>query len=154
LLTGKMDEAKVGDEVLITGPLGEFVFKEEENKENDLVFLAGGTGIVPFRCLIKYITDKKLKNRMVLLFSARTKEHIIYKDLPNIKNESFKYVITLTRQEWDGPMGRINEDLIKKSVEGLKNPVFYVCGPQILVEELTEKIKKLGYDRIKVDRWR
>jgi len=152
LLTGKLHEAKAGDEVMITGPLGEFVFREEKN---DLVFIAGGTGIVPFRCIINYANDKKLPNRIVLFYSARTERDIIYSyEWAKLHTKNTKIIITLTRQEWKGPMGRINEEMIKENVKNLKDPVFYVCGPQQLVEEVTQKIKNLGYEKIKIDRWR
>ena len=112
LLTGKLHDAKVGDEIIVTGPLGEFTFK---NQKNDLVFMAGGTGIVPFRCITKYVIDKKLNNKIILLYSARTEKDIIYNyEWDKIKNKNVKIITTLTRQEWKGPMGRINEDLIKE----------------------------------------
>ena len=153
LLTGKLHDAKVGDEIIVTGPLGDFTFK---NQKNDLVFIAGGSGIVPFRCVIKYVIDKKLENKIVLLYSARTEKDVIYSyEWDKIKSKNVKIIITLTRQEWKGPMGRINEDLIKESIKGLNEPEFFICGPQVLVEEISGKIKNLGYEnRIRVDRWR
>lgn len=153
LLTGKLYEAKVGDAVNITGPLGDFTFKEQKN---DLVFISGGCGIVPFRCIIKYVIDKKLPNKIVLLYSARTEKDIIYNyEWKKLENKNIKIMITLTRQEWKGRMGRIEEKLIKEAAEGLNNPEFFICGPQVLVDEISGKIKNLGYEnRIRVDRWR
>ncbi|MEM4337034.1 MAG: FAD-dependent oxidoreductase [Candidatus Woesearchaeota archaeon] len=152
LLTGKLHEAKLGDIINIIGPLGDFTFKEQNN---DLVLIAGGCGIVPFRSIIHYVLDKKLKNKVVLLYSARTEKDIIYRyEWEKLKNKNIKIVITLTRQQWEGRTGRIDKQLIEDSARNLKNPEFFVCGPQQLVEEISEKIKQAGYNRIRIDKWR
>ena len=47
----------VGEELKFMAPLGKFIL-EDDLKE--VVFIAGGSGISPFRCMTKYVLDKKL----------------------------------------------------------------------------------------------
>ena len=53
----KLKALKPSDEVLLKGPSGNCVLKEEYKK---IGFLIGGIGITPVISMIEYIVDKKL----------------------------------------------------------------------------------------------
>ncbi len=132
----KLQGLKSGEKASIVGPVGKFVFPETDK---DIIMIAGGIGIVPFRVFIKYCVDMKLKNKLTLLYSNPNKERISYKselDLFDEKNESIKVIHTLTRETsegWTGETGRINSRLIKENVRDISNSLFYVCGPVNMV---------------------
>ena len=42
-------DAKPGDEILLTGPAGKVMLMPEENPATDLIMVATGTGIAPYR---------------------------------------------------------------------------------------------------------
>src|SRR3989344_6758005 len=48
-LTPALFRLKEGDKINIDAPFGKFIF--DENDRRDAVFIAGGTGIAPLRCM-------------------------------------------------------------------------------------------------------
>jgi ferredoxin--NADP+ reductase len=42
-------DTKPGDEVMLTGPAGKVMLMPEKNPETDLIMVATGTGIAPYR---------------------------------------------------------------------------------------------------------
>lgn len=107
--------------------------------------LAGGIGITPFRSMIRYAADMGLKQPILLFYSNRTAEEIVFREeLERLSHtfKSLKVVITVTRPEeskapWDGATGRIEGSTIKRETESLKDPLYYVCGPPLMVEGMT-----------------
>src|SRR3989338_7716344 len=94
--TEKMFQLKGGDLLKFKGPYGKFYFNEE--MKNNLVLIAGGTGITPLMAIIRYCNDKKLSNKIKFFYSVRSPDEIIYrKELEKIKsaNENFDYVVTI-----------------------------------------------------------
>src|SRR5665213_3089003 len=51
---------------------GDFVMPKDPTKQ--LVFIAGGIGVTPFRSMVKYLLDKNDTRKVTLLYSARTEE--------------------------------------------------------------------------------
>lgn len=151
----KLSELKKGDKLEAKGPFGLFMLDENSNNIN---FIAGGTGVTPFRCMAKYIADKQLRKKVRLFYSARTENDLIFKDefktLEN--NGSFKFFPTATRDEnFKGHKGRIDEQFLKENIGSFGDGAFYVCGPQQFVDTIVKILKKLGANNknIKVDKW-
>ena len=68
--TSKMFQLKEGDLLKFKGPYGKFYFNQEI--KNDLVLIAGGTGITPLMGIIRYCTDKRLSNKIKFIYSVKT----------------------------------------------------------------------------------
>ena len=158
--TTKLFSMKEGDLLKFKGPYGKFYFNEE--MKNNLVLVAGGTGITPLIGIVRYCNDKKLNNKIRFLYSVRTPSDIIYKeDLEKIKNENnnFDYVVTITRQEvndsWKGRKGRVDLNLLKENIEDIENSIYYLCGPKDFVHSIIEMLESLGVkkEQIKTDIW-
>jgi len=158
--TRKMFKLKVGEAMKFKGPYGKFCFTEET--KNNLVLIAGGTGITPLIGLVRYCTDRKLSNKIKFLYSVRNPESIIYrKELEKLKNnnKNFDYAVTITRAhantKWDGKTGRIDADFLKENIEDVKESVYFLCGPKELVHNIISMLESLGVvkDNIKTDIW-
>ncbi len=158
VFTSKIFDSKIGEEFEVLGPLGLPYIKNE--KENyDYVFIAGGSGIVPFRSIIVYFKDKKYDNKMFLFYSNRTEENIIYKKELEELNKSMNNLIvveTLTREEKENyESGRINSEMLKKYINSFENKKFIICGPKGLVSGSISMLKDLNIDikNIKTESW-
>ena len=158
--TTKLFSMKVGDLLKFKGPYGKFYFSEE--MKNNLVLIAGGTGITPLIGIIRYCNDKNLSNKIKFLYSVRTPNDIIYKkDLEEIKkrNNNFDYIVTITRAEehhnWNGIKGRVDLDLLRENIEDIENSIYFLCGPKEFVESIIKMLESLGVGRkqIKTDIW-
>lgn len=158
--TTRLFEMKEGDLLKFKGPYGKDYFSEEV--KNDLVLVAGGTGITPLIGIIRYCSDKKLGNKIKLIYSVKTPDDIMYReDLDKIKklNPNFDYAVTVTRpnaeHNWTGRTGRIGIDLLKQNIGNIENSIFYLCGPNEFVRSIIEMLENLGVKKgqIKTDAW-
>jgi CDP-4-dehydro-6-deoxyglucose reductase len=124
-LTSDLAETlSAGDTVSLRGPYGDFVM--EPPSRRDLVFLATGTGVAPFRSMIDYCFETgrdvhRGEDRDVWLFLGCAWED----DLPYVEHfralardrDNFHFVPTLSREayldDWDGETAYVQHALVK-----------------------------------------
>ncbi|MBI2546524.1 hypothetical protein HYV81_05060 [Candidatus Woesearchaeota archaeon] len=154
----RMTKLQVGDKVKIRGPIGHFVFKDDYKQ--DIMLIAGGTGIAPLRSMWQYIIERELPNNVKLLFSTKIPEDIIYKqELEELKkhNKNVQVTVTLTRVQdgWDGRKGRIDWGMINEHVTDFKNTLFFICGPDAMVNDLQKALRDNGaaIGQVKIEKW-
>lgn len=146
----KLVELVPGEKVKFSGPFGGFVLNEEEKDRR--VFLAGGIGITPFHSMITYAHKKNLSIPIVLIVSFSTAEDVFWhKELQEIstKNPNIKVVYTVSRPEesntkWNDEVGRISDVLIKKYVQNIFKPLYYIVGPPKMVAAMEDIVRQLG----------
>lgn len=148
-------EFPVGTEVEV-GPIsGNFILPEDTSKS--LVFIAGGIGITPFMSMLQYSKEENLGYKVTLLYSNRDRASAAFlEDLKQMAKETawFKLVLTMTEDpKWEGEKGRVDAEFIKKHVEDLKAPIFYVAGPPAMTDAIVDALKELKVDpsRIKYE---
>ncbi len=105
-------DRKVGDEIVLTGPFG-LPFDIPEDKTSDLLLIGLGTGIAPFRALVKHLY-KNVKNwegKVRLFYGARTGLELLYMNDKNddltsyYDEETFKAFQALSpRPHWADPI--------------------------------------------------
>ncbi|MDR1993815.1 MAG: FAD-dependent oxidoreductase [Nitrososphaerota archaeon] len=139
---------KPGDWVQIDAPYGKFTFEGEYPK---IALLAGGIGITPFRSMIKYAIDKSLNSHIILFYSCRTVNDIMFKNEweANQKNKHLKVVLIINEAtpNWSGKTGVIDVDLIKQELPDYKEHIFFACGPPGMVKSMQLLIEKLGLSK-------
>ena len=158
--TAALHSLVVGDKLKIEGPQGTSLNFDETLKD-DIVFLAGGSGITPFISAIRYAIAKKLPNRITLLFSNRTADDIIYKkefDEISRNNRNIKIINTITQdapKQLPGEKGRIDRKMIERYVKNPKEKLWYVCGPPPMVSSMKEMLLGMGVpeNRLKIEDW-
>jgi ferredoxin-NADP reductase len=152
------EELQVGDELELRGPIGGY-FVWEPKDDSPLMLLAGGSGVVPLRCILRdrLRTGSDVPAR--LLYSARTLPDVIYRDELGQHHDGVEVSYTLTRSQppgWTGHTGRINAGLLAGAAwPAAANPVAYVCGPTSFVETAAAALVGLGYppERVKTERF-
>lgn len=150
-----LDNWKVGDEVTVSEPLGSFYYEELRDSE-DVIALAGGSGITPFLSMAYAIRDKAENFNLTILFGSRNEDSILFKnELDSIAKECdrVKVVHVLSEEEKDGfEHGFINADIISKYAPKDKDYSIFMCGPEAMYRFAEGEIKKLGLDRKHVRR--
>ncbi len=130
--------------------------------KNNIVLIAGGTGITPLIGILRYATDKNIPNKIKLFYSVKNPGEIIFhEDIKRIKqsNLNFEYFITITRPEdhhvWDGRRGRIEHNLLGENIENISESVYFLCGSKEFVDNIISMLQNLGVKReqIKTDVW-
>ena len=147
---------KPGDTIVAGQLSGDFVMPED--KQQKLVFIAGGIGVTPFRSMIKYLLDKNEKRHVTLMYSNKTKEEIAYKSLFDEAGTKLgiKNVYTITDTippDWDGRTGFISRKMIEEEVPDHLESIFYISGPQAMVAAFEKILTEMGIPKshIKTD---
>lgn len=149
-----LDALKVGDKALIRGPNGSFTFQGEYDK---IGMLSGGIGITPLRSIIRYSTDTGLKTSIILLYSSRYEDNIAFKDdfdEMQMRNPNLKVINTITGpiQNWKGLTGRINRQMIKEALPDYAERIFYMSGPQPMVDAMKAILSEMGLPEKQIKR--
>lgn len=134
-------------------------FTLPENLKTPLVFIAGGVGIAPFRSMIRYIIDKNLSADIILLYTNRTVNDILYADIfEKAKSNGVKTIYNLTDvknapQDWRGTTGYLTSQTIQERIPDYKKRKYYLSGPQLMVQNFEETLRKTGVagNQIKTD---
>jgi len=131
-----LNDLTEGEEIEAVGPLGAFTL---DDPSKQYVFIAGGIGITPFRAILTDLDRRNLPINVTLLYANRD-ENLPFKELfekiaathPEMK---IHYVIDPEK---------IDVEEIKKAVPDFKTPIFYVSGPQPMVEAMEKTLAELG----------
>jgi ferredoxin-NADP reductase len=149
-----VDELQPGDQLELRGPIGGY-FVWQESLGGPLLLLAGGSGIVPLRAILRHraATGSSIPAR--LLYSVRSQEEIIYRsELDAFAGGGVEVQYTLTRERpegWSGHLGRIDDELLQQiSWAPAQRPLVYVCGPNGFVEQASSGLVRLGHDPLLV----
>ena len=97
------DVIEPGEELEMRGPIGLY-FVWEAVMSEPLLMIAGGSGVVPFRAMLRHRRAVGADVPARLLYSARTIADVIYRDELEVHDGSdeTEVVLTLTREQPDG----------------------------------------------------
>jgi ferredoxin-NADP reductase len=155
-----VDELRPGDDLELRGPIGGY-FVWKESLGGPLLLIAGGSGIVPLRAMLRHREAVGSDVPVRLLYSSRSLEEVIYRaELEHAAAEHDADVrFTLTRSRPDGWRGydrRIDRALLEEVAWPVADdPLVYVCGPTGFVETAAGSLVDLGHDarRIRTERF-
>lgn len=138
---------KEGDDVDISGPLGDFYYNGIKDAKN-VIALAGGSGITPFYSMAAAIVDGIEDFNLTILYGSRTADGILLKDeieaLAAKSGGRVKVVHVLSHEEKEGyEHGFLTAELIKKYAPEGDYSVF-MCGPKAMYAFGEGECKKLG----------
>jgi ferredoxin-NADP reductase len=141
------DRARVGMTVEATGPHGHFCF--DENKHQNIVLIAAGSGITPIMAMLRYIDDLCLGTPATLLYSVRTSDDIIFQsELEELRGrlKNFHYHLLLSQpdKDWRGPHGRINLEFMESTITDIALRDFFLCGPPQFMDVTRALLIRLG----------
>lgn len=118
------------------GPDGEFIV-DDPNKE--YVFIAGGVGITPFRAILLDLERRGLPLNITLLYANGNQEFVFKGEFAALaeRNPGLKTFYFVNPE-------RIDEAAIKKYVPNLAKPMFYISGPEPMVETFEKMLLGMG----------
>jgi ferredoxin-NADP reductase len=155
-----VDELRAGDELELRGPIGGY-FAWDESLGGPLLLVAGGSGVVPMRAMLRHWAAASRDIPARLLYSSRSLEDVIYREeLARLSDrDGVDVQLTLTRswpEGWPGRRGRINDQLLAELAwPSNLEPLIYVCGPTTFVETVAEALVEAGHNpsRIRTERF-
>ena len=146
-------ESQPGDLLEVRGPIGGY-FVWQPAFGGPLLLLAGGSGIVPLRAILRYraLLGSSVPTR--LLYSSRRLEDVIYRDELSVHLEGLEVIYALTRSQpagWAGYARRVDEAMLADVAwPAADKPLAYVCGPTSFVEAAATGLVGLGYPPVRV----
>ncbi|XYK78983.1 MAG: FAD-binding oxidoreductase [Labrenzia sp.] len=136
-VTNKLDDVKVGEKLLIDDPWGAITYKGPGT------FIAGGAGITPFLAILRDLKQKGQLSGHRLLFGNKTSDDIILRDeLDDMAG--LEVIYALSDESKDGMREGHFDKAALKDILGTTDQMFYVCGPQKMVDAVIENLKSLG----------
>ena len=140
-------ELKVGDEVEVEPPKGDYVLPEDTTPH--YVFVAGGIGITVFRSMLRYIADTGEPYRVTLVYSNRDRAGTAFLDeLSELEQRipGLRVVLTMTEDEgWEGESRFVGPELLSDHLEGeLTDHTYLVAGPPPMVEAVVGQLSEAG----------
>jgi len=155
-LTPKLLKMKPGEKFEIEGPYGFFNVKETKAKE--IIFIAAGTGIAPFRSMVMDALQKFPKKKIKLMFGFRYDLYFekYWKELESsYKNFSLFFCCSKPGKNWKGKEGRVTA-FLEEEIKNAKDKEVYICGPPPMVMDTrTILLEKLSFkkEQIRTEKW-
>ena len=149
-----VDDAQPGDAMEIRGPVGGW-FVWDTHDGGPLMLIAGGSGVVPLRSILRHRTLAGSDAQARLLLSARTSDNVIYRDELADVDVTFTYT-RAAPDGWTGYARRVDRDMLTEvAFPPGESPRIYICGPTAFVEEVAADFVALGHhtDRIRTERF-
>lgn len=135
-------------------PSGSFCYEPLRDPPH-LVCLAGGSGITPFRSIIRDGLSRFPETRFTLLYGAAEPREIIFgEELGELaRSHPGRFSMTVicshgftgaSGEEWEGERGFISAELIRRLVPDCGKAAFFVCGPPAMHEAVTRELASLS----------
>jgi len=154
-LTG---ELRPGDQMEVRGPIGNW-FTWEPQDGGPLLLIAGGSGVVPLRAILRHRERIGSTVPTRMLYSSRSLEDVIYRQELDQYRGGAEVRYTLTRRQpagWGGFSGRVDDPMLARVAwPASQRPLAFVCGPTPFVEAVAELLVARHYPetRVKTERF-
>jgi ferredoxin-NADP reductase len=153
-------ELRAGDELELRGPIGGY-FVWEPSVAGPVLLVAGGSGIVPFRSMLRHRAAAGSSVPVRLMYSSRSLDEVIYREelMRFAADDELDVRLVLTRewpQDWQGHRGRIDSGLLDEvSWSPNERPLILICGPTGFVESVADTLVQRGHtpDLIRTERF-
>jgi len=155
-----VDELRPGDELELRGPIGGY-FVWEQSLRGPLLLIAGGSGVVPFRAMLRHRVAVGGETPVRVLYLARSLDEVFYREeflsLGSTGDVGVHLALTRARPDsWQGHRGRVTPELLRDGAWPAEDrPLIYICGPTAFVEAIAEQLVDIGHDpsRIRTERF-
>lgn len=145
-------DLELGSVVDFKGPYGSFIVTKPIDR--DLVFLATGTGVAPFRSMLMDLLAKETEpsHEVWLIFGVRFVEGLLYREEFESMQRAhprfhFVPIVSRSPSDWPGATGHV-QDQLRKGFGGRKDFRAYLCGVTAMVEEVRTILSgEFGLDR-------
>jgi len=137
---------KVGDQVKFNGPYGDFKLSDSDAP---IVFIAGGSGMAPIKCILHDMKNTDNKRKATYYFGANKAEELFLREKMKAFESDladFTFVPVLASQEnenWEGQRGLVTE-AVKQNLKNASQCEAYLCGSAGLIDAAIEVLTELG----------
>ena len=144
-------QLKEGAPVTLSGPHGKFSLKQPITYQP--VFMCTGTGVAPFRSMLKHLYHLNVMTEMWLLFGTRYEHSLLYeaefRAMASMRR-GFHYLPTVSRpKDWKGETGHIQQTF-QRSIKDYTDKEIYICGWMEIVKQIVKDLESFGVPRAQI----
>lgn len=148
--TAALHSLKPGSLLGVRGPYGNG-FPMDDYAGMNLVFVAGGIGVIPLRSCIVYAMHRREQyGRLQVFYGARTPSELMYRsDMEEwARSSGAEFHLTVDRSDdgWSGHVGVVGSLFKEPGVEvPVENTVAFVCGPPVMFRFVIKDLLAMGF---------
>jgi Na+-transporting NADH:ubiquinone oxidoreductase subunit F len=136
-----------GQGARMNGPYGDFRLS---STEAPMIFIAGGSGMAPFRCILFHMRNTSNPRKAIYFFGAnKVKEMFMVEEMQQFEKDldGFEFVPVVAAPEegetWDGEIGLVTQ-AVQRRFEDASDYEAYLCGSPGMIDASIEVLKGLG----------
>jgi Na+-transporting NADH:ubiquinone oxidoreductase subunit F len=138
---------KVGDEMMFNGPYGDFRLSETDAP---IVFIAGGSGMAPIKCILHDMKNTNNKRKATYYFGANKVNELFLLDKmkefeSDLADYRFMPVVAnpQNNENWNGQTGLVTE-AVKRTLKNASDCESYLCGSPGMIDAAIKTLLELG----------
>lgn len=150
-VTAAIHKLEIGAKVGIRGPYGNG-FPMDKLRGHNLLFVAGGLGLVPLRSVINYVADNRDDfGKVTIFYGTNNPERRLFVDefdktWPKIPNFDLHQTVDRGDETWQGNVGVVTTLFSICPIDS-SDTIALVCGPPIVYKFVVRDLLKLGFHR-------
>ncbi|MHA1612208.1 MAG: FAD-binding oxidoreductase [Promethearchaeota archaeon] len=142
------NDLEVGNYLEATEPLGSLYYNPIFHGKR-LVFIAGGIGITPFMSMVRNIYERRLEIEVHFLFGCLTEKDLVFHEELSEMASKYEFIhyypiLSDPSDSWTGERGFISKDIIRKLTGILDGTMYYVVGPDPMLDYLRDQFNSLN----------
>ena len=150
---------KEGDILEVSPPEGKFILQTATSHQRNYAAFVAGSGITPVMSMIKSVLLKETHSTFVLVYGNKTAEDTIFKSeidalLIQYPERFFVKYVFSKKILGDAILGRIDKSIVnlilKNKFKNTSFDSFYLCGPESMIEVVTNTLKENGISASKI----
>lgn len=148
--TTALHELQPGNKFAVRGPYGNG-FPMDQYRGKNLVFVAGGIGLIPLRSAIVYALKRRSDYQRIQIFhGAKTPQELMY--ITNLleweQTPGLECYLTVDRAAngWAGHVGVVGSLFNKPGVHvPVEDTIAFVCGPPVMFRFVIQDLIAMGF---------
>lgn len=154
-------DLKKGDELIVEGPFGEFVYPSNIYPEAEaLILVAGGSGITPNLAILETSLQHS-ETPVHLIYASRSRDSLMFSEQIEALKANYptrlrvNYVLDQNEDDTLGICGQLSEALLQELVDFESVNEYYICGPEGLKDLVLDTLakKRVQEKRIHVEQF-
>jgi ring-1,2-phenylacetyl-CoA epoxidase subunit PaaE len=157
-----VESLQVGQEVKAMEPLGNFCLTCTPTNRRQVLLFGAGSGITPLMSILKAVLTEEPDSTVTLLYGNRNERSVIFKEQLQQLEEKYtgrlqvEYIYSQPDHDCEH-RGRLNQSLILRILDRLQltkpqNAVYYMCGPEGMMQEVRQALEVLHVPAEKIFR--
>lgn len=153
--TSALHQLQPGQKFGVRGPYGNG-FPMEAYYGQNLVFVAGGIGLIPLRsCIVYALANREKYGKIQIFYGAKTPRELMYRDNLKLWTQLAGVECHLTvdrgQEGWDGHVGVVGSLFKKPGVQvPVQNTTAFVCGPPIMFRFVIKDLSQMGFQETQI----